>query len=36
MEVGMLEVEGGMSGWVGEGDFTPDMHCDPELYEEGE
>ena len=35
MEVGVLEVEGGMSGWVGEGDFTPDMHCDPELYEEG-
>ena len=32
----MLEVEGGLSDWVGWSDFTPGMYCDPELGEEGE
>ena len=31
----MLVVESEVSDWVGESDFTPDMHCDPELAEEG-
>ena len=32
----MLVVESEVSYWVGGSDFTPDMHCDPELGEEGE
>ena len=30
----VLEVEGGVSDWVGGSDFTPDMQCDAELGEE--
>ena len=33
--VAVLVMEGGVSDWVGGSDFTPDMHCDPELGEEG-
>ena len=31
----MLVVESEVSDWVGGSDFTQDMHCDPELAEEG-
>ncbi len=31
----MLVVESEVSDWVGGSDFTQDMHCDPELAEDG-
>ena len=31
----MVVVESEVSDWVGESDFNPDMHGDPELAEEG-
>ena len=31
----VVEMEAGVSDWVGGSDFTPDLHCDPELGEEG-